>query len=57
MNVFSAQRRKTKAPSLAVPVGRDLVKQAGEDVNRPGTGVLKEVYVGKEKTRETRSVM
>ena len=43
MNVFSTQRRKTKAPSLAVPTGRDLVKQAGEDVNRTGTGVLKEV--------------
>ena len=26
MSLFSTQRRKTKAPSLAVPIGRDLVK-------------------------------
>lgn len=40
MNVFSTQRRKTKVPSLGVPAGRDLVKQAGEGVSRSPQGGL-----------------
>ena len=42
MSVLSTQRRKTKAPSRAVPFGRDLVKDADGNANRAGTRVLKE---------------